>query len=149
MAIYIPMANDRDRRVKEVAVKLIGAEDTFVSSWDGSFVALNYKTKKILIGRPEQGKQFNFEQILQVDLLRDNNVITSTNRGSQLAGAVFGGIVLGPLGALAGALSSKTLSQNFIRKLVLRIIMDDGAHSFMFFDGAGRTKGLILRNFSL
>jgi hypothetical protein len=43
-----------------------------------------------------------------VDLLRDNNVITSTNRGSQLAGAVFGGIVLGPLGALAGALSSNT-----------------------------------------
>jgi hypothetical protein len=108
IAVYISAGNDRNRRIKEVAAKQIGAEDTFVSSWDGSFVALNYKTKKILIGRPEQGKQFNFEQILQVDLLRDNNVITSTNRGSQFAGAVIGGIAFGPLGALAGALSSKT-----------------------------------------
>jgi hypothetical protein len=142
MAIYISMVNDRDRRLKEVAAKQIGADDTFVSSWDGSFVALNYKTKKILIGRPEQGKQFNFEQIIQVDLLRDNNVITSTNRGSQLAGAVVGGIVLGPLGALAGALSSKTLSQNFIRKLALRIIMDDGAHSVTFIDAGGSHQGI-------
>ncbi len=142
VAIYVSMGNDRDRRIKEVAAKLIGAEDTFVSSWDGSFVALNYKTKKILIGRTEPGKQFNFKDILQVDLLRDNNVITSTNRGSQLAGAVVGGIVLGPLGALAGALSSKTLSQNFIRKLVLRIIMDDGAHSVTFIDAGGSHQGI-------
>jgi hypothetical protein len=142
IAVYMSVGNDRDRRVKEVAAKLIGAEDTFVSSWDGSFVALNYKTKRILIGHSEQGKQFNFKQILQVDLLRDNNVITSTNRGSQLAGAVIGGIALGPLGALAGALSSKTLSQNFIRKLVLRIIMDDGAHSLTFIDAGGSHQGV-------
>lgn len=142
MAISMSMGNDRERRIKEMATKQIGADDIFVSFWDGSFVALNYKTRQLLIGKAEQWKQFTFQQIVQVDLLRDNNVITSTDRGSQLAGAVIGGIAFGGLGALAGALSSKTLSQNLIRKLVLRIIMDDGAYSVTFIDAGGAHQGL-------
>lgn len=135
IAIYISVSNERDGRIKEKIAKQISADDIFVSPWDRSLVGLNYTTKKLLIGRDEQWRQFDFEQIIQVDLLRDNNVITSTNRGSQLAGAVIGGIAFGPLGALAGALSSKTRSQNLIRKLVLRIIMEDGTHSITLVDG--------------
>jgi outer membrane lipoprotein SlyB len=63
------------------------------------------------------------------------NVITSTDRGSQLVGAAIGGIAFGGLGALAGALSGKTNSRNLVNGLALRIITDDGTYPVTFFDG--------------
>ena len=79
MAIYMSTSNDQDQRLRQVASIEISADDTFVSSWDGSFVALNYKTRKLLVGKKEQRSLYNFDQILKVDLLRDDNVITNTN----------------------------------------------------------------------
>jgi len=67
--------------------------------------------------------------------------VTSTNRGSQLLGSAVGGL-LGPLGAVVGGLSGSSRSRGRLRRLTLKIFVDDYAkpvHAISFFrDGSSK-----------
>jgi hypothetical protein len=66
-----------------------------------------------------------FHDLLQIEVLEDGHTITKTERGSQAGRALVGGLLLGPVGLLAGALTAKTRSVGKVRRVDLRILIND------------------------
>jgi len=69
--------------------------------------------------------------------LQDGRVISSTNRGSQLGGALLGGILAGGVGAAIGGLTGSKTSKDQIEKITLQVIVNDTSdpvHKLVFFE---------------
>lgn len=81
---------------------------------------------------------FSFDDLVAAEVTRDDASIHKTNRGSQLAGAAVGGILLGPAGLIVGGLSGSRREEIKIRKVVLRLYTRDlvrPVHEIVFVDG--------------
>jgi hypothetical protein len=94
--------------------------DAIALDEERKLIALIQGTKKNPFGRV-----FPFDKLVSVDLIVDNDVITSTARGSQAVGAAVGGVLLGGAGILLGGLSAKTKSSKMINKLELKLTIED------------------------
>ncbi|MBX5216479.1 hypothetical protein HJC05_20030 [Rhizobium sp. NLR9a] len=70
-------------------------------------------------------KIFDFSQLTAVEVYRDGNSLTKTNRGGQVAGAAVGAVLLGPAGLLLGGLTGSKRSIEMISKLSLMIYVND------------------------
>lgn len=128
----------------------------YVSHVDLSYLAVDFETEKLLVGlrakrdglpTPEEVYQrvYGFQKISEVSLLKDGVTITSTNRGSQALGATVGGVAFGGIGALIGGLSGSTTSQDRVRRVALRIKVDDPdhpVHEVTMFNWEGDKKGV-------
>lgn len=68
---------------------------------------------------------FTYKDILSSEILEDGSTITETSRTSQAGGALLGGILLGPLGAVVGGLSGKAVSTSQINSIDLVITVND------------------------
>ena len=66
-----------------------------------------------------------FSEIVAVEVLRNGDAITTTDRGSQVAGAAVGALLLGPIGLLVGGLSGRRKQTQKVSSLVLRIVTSD------------------------
>lgn len=64
---------------------------------------------------------YPFDDLIAVEVIKDDISITKTNRGSQAAGAAIGGVLLGPAGLLLGGLSGSKRNENKITKLSLKL----------------------------
>lgn len=51
------------------------------------------------------------KDITKCDIYADKNIIQTTNRGSQIAGAIIGGVIFGPVGAVVGGVTGKKTSR--------------------------------------
>ena len=71
--------------------------------------------------------------LLSCEVLEDGVTVSQANRGSQLAGAAVGGLLLGGLGAVVGGLSGKSTQQTQVSKLCLRITVEDTQHPLFDF----------------
>ncbi|WFB58696.1 SHOCT domain-containing protein [Paenibacillus sp. BR1-192] len=92
-----------------------------------SFVSLNSYKDKV----------YSYRDILKSEILTDGISVTSTNRGSQIGGALLGGLLAGGVGALIGGLSGSTTSQEKVKKIELNVIVNDTAnpiHKIEFLD---------------
>jgi len=92
-----------------------------------SFVALNSYKDKV----------YSYRDILKSEILTDGISVTSTNRGSQIGGALLGGLLAGGVGALIGGLSGSTTSQEKVKKIELNVVVNDTAnpiHKIAFLD---------------
>ncbi|MGG4094313.1 SHOCT domain-containing protein [Paenibacillus lautus] len=92
-----------------------------------SFVSLNSYKDKV----------YSYHDILKSEILTDGISVTSTNRGSQLGGALLGGLLAGGVGALIGGLSGSTTSQEKVKKVELNVIVNDSVnpiHKIAFLD---------------
>ena len=69
-----------------------------------------------------------YSDILSVELFEDGVSMTKTSRGSQLGGALLGGVVFGPLGAVIGGLSGSKKSEDKVKRLDLRMAVNDTAN---------------------
>lgn len=117
--------------------------DIYVSPVDQSVLALNHDAAQIVLGRVTAYQQYPWTAIATVEVLRDGGSITSTNRGSQVAGAAVGGILLGGVGLLVGGLSGSKRTQQTINEVAIKLIVDDRVnpvHTIPFFRFPG--KGL-------
>lgn len=65
------------------------------------------------------------KDILESEILEDGQETTKTSRGSQLGGALVGGLVLGGVGAIIGGLSGKKTHTDKINSIDLKIIIND------------------------
>ena len=68
---------------------------------------------------------YNFDELIAVEVIKDDMSVTKTNRGSQIASAAVGGILLGSAGLLLGGLSGSKRHESKISKLSLRLYTSD------------------------
>jgi hypothetical protein len=90
------------------------------------------------VGPPPWVKVFEYRDILAVEILEDGQSLTKTIRTSQAAGAILGGLLLGPVGALAGALTAGKKTVNKVRSVDLKIVVNDSSrpvHVVKFLQG--------------
>ena len=94
-------------------------------------VAIDEGRQKIAFFSREPGagmarsKRFNYRDILSSEIVEDGSQVTQTSRASQVGGALLGGLIAGPLGALVGGVSGKTTTSGEVSSLQLRIVVND------------------------
>ncbi|MGH6774620.1 hypothetical protein [Brucella tritici] len=100
------------------AVKFDGANG-------GAGVAIDAENNKFAISDGGKTKVFSFSDLIAVEVLRDGSTVTKTNRGSQVAGAAVGAVLLGPVGLLLGGLTGAKRNEDKIERLSLKIFTND------------------------
>jgi hypothetical protein len=68
---------------------------------------------------------FDCKDFLQSEVIVDGESVTKTSRGSQIGGAIIGGILTGGVGAIIGGLSGKKNTTDTISKIHLQITVND------------------------
>jgi hypothetical protein len=78
---------------------------------------------------PFQQRVYPIREILDVSVVEDGTTLTQTrtSRGSQIGGAIVGGILLGGVGALIGGLSGKKVSTSseLVSQIDLQLTVND------------------------
>lgn len=69
--------------------------------------------------------KYSFDQILESEIIEDGNSVIKTSRGSQIGGALIGGALAGGVGAIVGGLSGSKTSFKEVKKIDLRITLND------------------------
>jgi hypothetical protein len=65
------------------------------------------------------------QALLDVEVIENGTSITTTNRASQVGGAVVGALALGGVGAIIGGLSGSKKSESKVDDLRLRVVLGD------------------------
>jgi len=111
---------------------------------DYEFLSYDYKSGAILdeekqilyVVISEKGKKHKeiynynlinipFDKIIQSEVIIDNQAISQTMRGSQVAGALVGGALTGGIGFLVGGLSAKTKHVDKIKNIDIKLTVND------------------------
>lgn len=116
-------------------------------------LAIDEERKKVvLIKNGPAGvnlKPITYRDVLSSEIFVDGETITTTARGSQLGGALIGGLALGGVGAIIGGLSGKTRSSEKVKRVDLRITVNDTRsplHDINFMDIEGKKDGIIYKS---
>lgn len=113
--------NDRMNRIRAEH----DLDELWISPYDQSLLGFKFGRQTMLIGRIDWEKEYLFSEIAAVDVIKNGASITTTNRGSQLLGAAVGGVALGGIGLLAGALTGSKSTVDRIQEIKLKITVDD------------------------
>lgn len=155
LVLGIVQAINTSKRKQEMESKLKSLPDfnptQQVMGCDGnSGLAVDEPRKKIClitnIGASVSQRIINYKDIFSVELFEDGTSITKTVRSSQIGGAVVGGLLLGGVGALVGGLSGKTETSGKVKRIDLRLIVNDTnapLHDVAFMNVEGKKEGLI------
>lgn len=132
MLIFIFMRGNAE--TKELSEKLAAIPDftpaaSYISPICKNAMAIDLQQQKIaIIEDAFRLKKFStqpaiidFDEIIAVEVVRDNASLTKFNRGSQLTGAAVGSMLLGPAGMLLGGLSGSRREETKVCRLSLKI----------------------------
>lgn len=67
----------------------------------------------------------SYKDLLSVELIQDGHSISKTSRTSQVGNALLGGVLLGGVGAVIGALTSASTTKGLVTNLKLEIVVND------------------------
>ncbi len=116
-------------------------------------LAIDEERKKVvLIKNGPTGvdlKPITYRDVLSSEIFVDGETVTKTARGSQLGGATIGGLALGGVGAIIGGLSGKTRSSEKVKRVDLRVTVNDTKsplHDINFMDIEGKKDGIIYKS---
>lgn len=70
-------------------------------------------------------RTFYYKDILESEVIIDGETVIKTSRSSQVGGAILGGMLAGGAGAIIGGLSGKTSSKEKVKKIQLKVIVND------------------------
>jgi len=121
------------------------ATQKLVSCSGHSGIAIDESRKKICFlewdmdGR-FQRKIIDYRDVLASEIEEDGETVTKTQRGSQIGGALIGGLALGGAGAIIGGLSGKTVSSNVASGISLTVTVnstEDPVFEFVLFSASG------------
>ncbi|MDQ0885940.1 hypothetical protein QFZ81_001028 [Paenibacillus sp. V4I9] len=78
---------------------------------------------------------FSANEILEVEAIEDDVQVMKTSRGSQAAGAIVGGVLLGGVGAIIGGLSGqRTTSSDKVKRVYIKLVVNDMERPFVTID---------------
>lgn len=130
------LAASRESAIRRRLHKAIDPELEFISRYDWSFIALNFERARIVLGKNRLMMTCDFSDLLQVDVVRNEDMITTSTSGSLAARAAVGGALFGPFGAAVGALTARSRAQSELKKLSIRIICASGTYQLLLFQRA-------------
>lgn len=92
-----------------------------------SMIALDEDNRKVafISSKGIVYKIVNYKDILESHVVEDGISITKTSRGGQIGGALLGGFIAGGVGAIIGGLSSEKRTSDKVKKIELKIIVND------------------------
>lgn len=115
-------------------------------------LAVDEERKKICLIKNEVGginlETISYRDVLSSEIFVDGETVTRTARGSQIGGALLGGLALGGVGAIIGGLSGKTRSSEKVKRVDLRITINDTKrplHDINFMDTEGKKDGIVYK----
>lgn len=146
--VLIAFANAHLKKELTAKLKSLHPNANIHADSDGTYIVVDTVGKTIIVGQDrhtvrsgEVAKPFEctctYDQIAQVEINKDGDTLTSTNRGSQAMGATLGVVAFGGVGAVIGGLSGSSTSRATVRRISLRLIIDDPNfpfHDITFFD---------------
>jgi hypothetical protein len=88
-------------------------------------ICLDENLNHMAIAYKDNAYRFKFADIIESEIIKDNESITKTSRGSQLGGALVGSALGGGVGAIIGGLSGSHSTNTLIKSLSLKIVVDD------------------------
>ena len=92
-------------------------------------IAVDTRNKKVGIvtgaGQLARTVMFSYRDVLSSEIIEDGESVTKTARGSQIGGALIGGLALGGVGAIIGGLSGATKSAEKVSKIALMVTVND------------------------
>jgi hypothetical protein len=104
-------------------------------------IALDPSSRQIAITRYRQNPLLlGFDDVVSVEIVKNGSTLTSTNRGSQVAGATVGALLLGPAGLIIGGLSGSRRSVERTARLSMKLYTTDlvtPVHEIVFFTVQG------------
>ena len=109
---------------REVLSQHYSMDEIYVSTVNGSSIGINFEAERVLLGQRGRETEYSFDQIAAVEVQENGATVSTTNRGSQLAGAAIGGLALGGVGALIGGLSGSRTSRQKVTSIVLKVSVD-------------------------
>jgi hypothetical protein len=129
-----------------VAQKVIGNDGA-------TGLAIDEQRKKVcLIDHRQQNvscRVVTYKNLLSSEIFEDGSAVTKTVRSSQLGGALIGGLALGGVGAIIGGLSGKTKTSGKVKRIDLRITVNDTQsplHDVNFLILETKQNGIIYQN---
>lgn len=143
-----------NKDIKEQVAKNFKSEGFTPSEYSqiGSRVlAIDKDSRRIAIHTgttKEPTKFFSAAQIMSVSVYEGGHVVSQVNRGGQIAAAAVGGAVFGKTGALIGAIGSKSVQQEQIRDITVRLELDDSScpiYDHRIFNGEFKKDGWLYR----
>lgn len=117
--------------------------DVYISAFSKNMIAIDQNSRRLALGSPDDPREFNWGQLASVEIERNGETLTQTNRGSQAMGAAIGGLLLGPAGLLLGGLTGSKRSAEKVKQLSLKVIVEDQAqpvHRVVFLDAPSGIK---------
>ena len=115
----------RFKATKRRVAERFSLNESFISPEDISLIGLNFQDQTVILGSNGYEAEYRWNRIAAIEVLVNGTTIHQTNRGSQLASATIGGLLLGSVGAVIGGLSGSSRSSERIQGLSLKIIVDD------------------------
>jgi hypothetical protein len=98
----------------------------WINPRNGIGLAVDVERNKLaLIEKRGSCSVLEFQKILAVEVCKNGTSLIKTNRGSQVAGAAIGAVLLGPMGLLVGAVTGSKRKSEKINRLSLKIYVSD------------------------
>lgn len=146
---------------KELTAKLMARypDANIHADADGTYIVVDTVKRIVIVGQDRPTVKngavavpfecvYVYAQIARVEINKDGDTLISTNRGSQAVGSALGAIAFGGVGAIIGGLSGSSTSRATVRRISLKLIVDDPKfpfHDITFFDTDGST-GVVMKD---
>jgi len=98
-----------------------------IDGFFGEDFVIDIPNKKIYIEGSRKRKEYNFSDILECQILRDDEVVAKSGVGR----AIVGGLIAGGVGAIVGAATRG--SKNKIKSLSVRVVFSDISNPMIIF----------------
>ncbi|OBU50141.1 hypothetical protein [Stenotrophomonas maltophilia] len=130
--IWMWAAENRSKKTLEahvLALEEFAAQHLFVGADGLSALAIDDGRKllcfAVSIGHAVSHRLIPYSAVMSADVEEDGTVVSSASRGSQLAGAAVGGVLLGGVGAVVGAMTGSRKETRTVQRVVLKIGIED------------------------
>jgi hypothetical protein len=135
LAIFGFMQTIGAKQKKENLRKLVDSQSGFDSSHFIAKIplstnipaglAVDDSSRKLCVLHGDTTKLYDYEEIIESEVIIDGKSVTKTSRASQFVGTAIGGVLAGGVGAIIGGLSGSTSTKEKVKGVSLKLIVND------------------------